>query len=175
MHLWLYIFILCYYITCSSCILHLITSTFPHLINYALFNEHLQEKEKLSDLKTLDATQTVTPAYLNQFYKIASNQGSALLNQSVFQTNDENWSPNDLKQFQRTFNLPLEGAIDIGMVTISYYFLAPLNCLYCHFSLLYFSPYAKVVELLNHAIPQAKLVQLVPKVNYLVKMMMYLN
>ena len=63
----------------------------------------------------LDATANyVTIAYLNQYYKIASNKGSVLLNQSVFETNGECYSPNDLTQFQTMFNLPLQPAIDIG-------------------------------------------------------------
>ncbi len=56
----------------------------------------------------------VTVAFLNSFYGITSNTGSASLSQSVFETANEYYSQNDLTSFQSTYGLPAQTAIDIG-------------------------------------------------------------
>ena len=55
-----------------------------------------------------------TVAYLNAYYNIASNIGQASLNQSVFETASEYYSQNDLTQFQNTYGLTKQTAVDIG-------------------------------------------------------------
>eukprot|EP01031_Cornospumella_fuschlensis_P032428 gene32428-39213_t len=56
----------------------------------------------------------VDPAFLNSYYQIESNIGSAQLNQSVFETGDEYFSPSDLTQFQNKYGLTEQSAISIG-------------------------------------------------------------
>lgn len=53
---------------------------------------------------------TVTVAFLNKFYQITSNTGSAEMQQSVFETAGESFSPRDLTDFQNTYNLPKQAA-----------------------------------------------------------------
>jgi tripeptidyl-peptidase-1 len=52
----------------------------------------------------------VTVQFLNEYYHISNNTGSALLQQAVFETGEEHYSPNDLTQFQNTFGLPVQDA-----------------------------------------------------------------
>ena len=52
----------------------------------------------------------VTPAFLNSLYRIGSNNGTPAQSQSVFETNEQHFSPNDLTTFQQTYDLPLESA-----------------------------------------------------------------
>lgn len=62
----------------------------------------------------------VSVSFLNRIYGISSNVGSSQLSQGVFETNNENYSPNDLTYFQRYFNLPYETVIDrYGLATTS--------------------------------------------------------
>ena len=52
----------------------------------------------------------VTISFLNEFYQIASNTGNKTQIQSVFETAEEHYSPNDLTQFQSIYNLPQQTA-----------------------------------------------------------------
>jgi tripeptidyl-peptidase-1 len=54
----------------------------------------------------------VNIAFLNEHYQIPSNTGSSEFSQSVFQTNDERFSPSDLAAFQDLNGLPDQGAED---------------------------------------------------------------
>lgn len=47
----------------------------------------------------------VTPARLNAYYKIDSNVGSNLASQSMYESDDQNYSPADLLQFQDVFGV----------------------------------------------------------------------
>jgi hypothetical protein len=47
-------------------------------------------------------------------YSIPSNLGSGSLTQSVFETSDAYFSPNDLTTFQQTFGLKVQAAEVIG-------------------------------------------------------------
>eukprot|EP01031_Cornospumella_fuschlensis_P045754 gene45754-56003_t len=51
----------------------------------------------------------VTVSFLNDQYEITTNMGDSSLNQSVFQTNNEYFSPTDLTEFQETFDLTIQG------------------------------------------------------------------
>ena len=54
---------------------------------------------------------TVTVPFLNQIYNINSNLGSNKLNQSVFETGIEYFSPNDLSTFQQLYKLTNQAAV----------------------------------------------------------------
>ena len=54
----------------------------------------------------------VTVPFLNAFYKIQTNKGSSNQSQGVFETNNQKYSPNDVKQFQQTYGLSIQAAID---------------------------------------------------------------
>jgi hypothetical protein len=54
----------------------------------------------------------VTVSFLNSLYHIASNAGDATHKQSVFETNDQRFSPNDLDLFQTYYGLPNQAALD---------------------------------------------------------------
>ena len=47
----------------------------------------------------------VTPARLNAYYKIDSNNGSHLASQSMYESDDQNYSPADLLEFQNVFGV----------------------------------------------------------------------
>jgi len=53
----------------------------------------------------VDTDGTVTPQFINQFYNIKSNKGSAKATQSVFE-DTQDFSSTDLSTFQSTYNLP---------------------------------------------------------------------
>ena len=62
--------------------------------------------------KDLQATNgKVTVSFLNDFYEITTNSGSSSLQQSVFETAEESYSPTDLTLFQQTYNLPVQSAL----------------------------------------------------------------
>jgi hypothetical protein len=61
----------------------------------------------------------VTVSWINSYYKVNSNLASASLNQSVFETSDESFSQNDLKDFQTNYKLTVQTAQDIGGHEIS--------------------------------------------------------
>mmetsp|Transcript_15148 Transcript_15148/g.33417 ORF Transcript_15148/g.33417 Transcript_15148/m.33417 type:complete len:776 (-) Transcript_15148:189-2516(-) len=52
---------------------------------------------------------TVTVSFLNAYYEI-SGKGDAALDQSVFETAEESFSPTDLAQFQRTYGVDVQAA-----------------------------------------------------------------
>jgi tripeptidyl-peptidase-1 len=56
----------------------------------------------------------VTISWLNSFYKVGSNLGSPFLNQSIFETDDESFSQNDLRDFQDEYGLTVQEARVIG-------------------------------------------------------------
>jgi subtilase family serine protease len=53
----------------------------------------------------------VTVSFLNKFLQIESNAGSSLQQQSVFETSEEYYSPNDLAAFQDYYDLPDQAAL----------------------------------------------------------------
>jgi hypothetical protein len=55
-----------------------------------------------------------TVSYLKSYYEIGDIIGSASLNQSVFETSNEYFSPSDLQQFQTKNGLTVQSAISIG-------------------------------------------------------------
>ena len=57
---------------------------------------------------------TVTVSFLNSYYEIPSNIGSASLSQSVFETSTEYFSTQDLTSFQQTYGLTVQSAQQIG-------------------------------------------------------------
>jgi subtilase family serine protease len=66
-----------------------------------------------AEAKAAEASTTVTTvAYLDEFYDIASNIGSADIGQSVFETSNEYYSQSDLTQFQDTYSLTKQSALD---------------------------------------------------------------
>jgi hypothetical protein len=67
------------------------------------FKSALRVNSKSKDEMHLEGSYdgTVTVAFLNQLYKINSNYGSASVSQSVFETNEMSFSPNDLLLFQQ--------------------------------------------------------------------------
>ena len=54
----------------------------------------------------------MTVSFLNSLYQISSNVGNSHLQQAVFETSNEYYSPSDLLQFQNTFGLPRQAAFD---------------------------------------------------------------
>lgn len=61
---------------------------------------------------SLQSSGRVTVAFLDSYYRISSNLANPILNQSVFETNDEYMSSNDLTQFQETYELTVQAAED---------------------------------------------------------------
>lgn len=61
---------------------------------------------------TVPETNSVTVPFLNRLYKIPSNIGNPSITQSVIETSHEYFSPQDLRLFQSTFNLSIQGALD---------------------------------------------------------------
>ena len=63
--------------------------------------------------KQLLSSTRVTPAFLNSFYKITPFTGkvSPKVQQAVFETNGESFSPGDLTRFQDKFGLPRQAAL----------------------------------------------------------------
>ena len=61
-----------------------------------------------------NALTPVTVSFLNSLYRVPSNQGSGALSQSVFATNNEYFSPEDLSTFQTTYNLPVQAAVAVN-------------------------------------------------------------
>ena len=53
----------------------------------------------------------VTVGFLNDFYQISTNAGDPTMSQSVFETNEESYSPSDLNLFQTTYELPIQPAL----------------------------------------------------------------
>jgi len=63
-------------------------------------------------VKEVQANGKVTVQFLNDFYRITTNTGSATQSQAVFQTNEESFSPTDLSLFQSTYGLPQQSPED---------------------------------------------------------------
>jgi hypothetical protein len=61
----------------------------------------------------------VTVQFLNSYYGIPSNIGSASISQSVFETTGEFFSTNDLSQFQDTYCLTVQPANEVGNHSLS--------------------------------------------------------
>jgi tripeptidyl-peptidase-1 len=58
---------------------------------------------------------TITPASLNEYYHIPSNTGNNLASQSLYESLEQYYSPNDLSQFESSYGVPQqEIAYDIG-------------------------------------------------------------
>eukprot|EP01038_Epipyxis_sp_PR26KG_P010227 gene10227-13759_t len=73
-----------------------------------------KHEEILNEEKLTASATYVTPTFLNNLYAITTNTGSKLLNQSVFETSSEYFSPNDLTTFQKQFSVTVQAAISIG-------------------------------------------------------------
>jgi len=56
----------------------------------------------------------VTVSFLNSLYRVPSNQGSGALSQSVFATNNEYFSPEDLNTFQTTYKQHVQAAVAVN-------------------------------------------------------------
>lgn len=61
--------------------------------------------------ESISATGYVDPVFLQYNYNIPIANGSSLVNQSVFETDSQYFSPGDLLQFQKIFDLPQQAAI----------------------------------------------------------------
>ena len=61
--------------------------------------------------QSISATGYVDPIFLQYNYNIPTANGSSLINQSVFETDSQYFSPDDLLQFQKIFGLPQQAAI----------------------------------------------------------------
>lgn len=70
-------------------------------------------------MKQVQANGKVTVQFLNDFYRITTNTGSSNQSQAVFQTNSESFSPSDLSQFQSTYGLPQQAAVDPSTMATS--------------------------------------------------------
>ena len=79
-------------------------------------NLSVKEKRKISKRSKIQSTvpeaNSVTVPFLNSLYNIPSNIGSSAIKQSVIETSQEYFSPQDLTLFQSTFNLTTQGALD---------------------------------------------------------------
>jgi hypothetical protein len=69
---------------------------------------HSTTPTKVSNAEIGRVNGYVTPALLNSYYSISSNQGSSSVSQTVFATLGQTFSPTDLTCFQNTFGLPLK-------------------------------------------------------------------
>lgn len=86
------------------------SNSFVHLVNH--FTSKTRSPK--SPMHTQSAPTEVTVPYLNAFYEVASNQGNTLQNQSVFETDNQYFSTEDLASFQSTFGLDKQLPIDIA-------------------------------------------------------------
>ena len=85
--------------------------------NINFFPCYLFQISSYLNLKILHTDQSfnfygVTVPFLNSFYKIQTNKGSSNHSQGVFETSGEKYSPNDVKQFQKTYGLTIQAPID---------------------------------------------------------------
>lgn len=77
------------------------------------FTSHLRLRS--AGASTAADANAVTIAFLNSYYNITSNNGSAMQNQSVFSSYDSQYfSPSDLTVFQQTYGTKVQSAISIG-------------------------------------------------------------
>jgi tripeptidyl-peptidase-1 len=86
------------------------TSDITRVYQQTLKTNHDKSSNKFTTLTSVDTT----VAQLNSIYNIPSNLGSALLNQSVFETSDEHFSADDLDIFQSHYGLTRQPAVSIG-------------------------------------------------------------
>ncbi len=97
--------------------------------NLRRVKESLAEAEKITaatdkgngagEKDGVGSNNVVTVAFLNAYYGITSNTGSATLSQAVFETGGQSYSQSDLSLFQNYYGLPAQTAIDIGGFEIS--------------------------------------------------------
>jgi tripeptidyl-peptidase I len=83
---------------------HSSSRTTPSVVN---------QKEK-SRFHTTGDWQAVSPRKIKEFYNVSNYQGSEQSTQAVYETNDQNFSPKDLKEFQSNFNLIQQTATAIN-------------------------------------------------------------
>jgi len=76
--------------------------------------ETSSNSSSVSPVSAANSLLPVTVSFLNSLYKVPSNQGSGALSQSVFATNTEYFSPEDLNLFQTTYNQHVQAAIAIN-------------------------------------------------------------
>ena len=70
---------------------------------------------EVEPLTTTELLHYVTPALLNRYYNIPSNDGAGRGSQAVYETIGQAFSPSDLALFQRQFGLPNQAvAHDVG-------------------------------------------------------------
>jgi len=82
----------------------------PRLAPSKVIKKH--EGKKVGDTA---ASGTITPALLNSYYNVASNVGSTLASQAVFESLGQYYSPSDLALFQTNYNLPQDPVdYDVG-------------------------------------------------------------
>jgi hypothetical protein len=62
--------------------------------------------------QTQSSSGAVTVSFLNKLYGISSNIGSSAIKQSVFETNYEEYSTNDLTKFQKKYGLTVQSAVE---------------------------------------------------------------
>ncbi|KAJ1435895.1 peptidase S8/S53 domain-containing protein [Ochromonadaceae sp. CCMP2298] len=77
-------------------------------------SKHLRSDLRIRSLGNrfeLTTTGVTTPEFITAYYEIPSNTGSATMQQSIFETNNESFSASDLSQFQSTYNLPQQAAL----------------------------------------------------------------
>lgn len=80
-------------------------------INNSFRDDVIFESPSKSKLETsLDSSSAVTVSKLNSFYHIPSNLGSSKIQQSVFETSMESFSPKDLSLFQSMYGLTAQEA-----------------------------------------------------------------
>lgn len=61
--------------------------------------------------KQVQSGGSVTVAFLNSYYQISNNTGSAAQQQAVFETASQYYSPTDLTRFQEIYELPIQDAL----------------------------------------------------------------
>lgn len=81
-----------------------------------------KNNNKNKDTKRARRTTSMTPhdtdiSSLRALYNIPNIQGSTNLTQSLFETNEEYYSPNDLETFQKHYSVTVQPAIPIGGYT----------------------------------------------------------
>ena len=75
-------------------------------------NSNIPFKSYLRGMLQTQSSTVVTVSFLNKLYNIVSNIGSNVIKQSVFETNGEEYSTNDLTTFQKTYGLKVQNAVN---------------------------------------------------------------
>lgn len=73
------------------------------------FNGDTHNADNANPQANSGTSTAVTVTALNSYYHIPSNTGNPAISQSVFETSNQYFSPNDLQQFQSQYNLPQQG------------------------------------------------------------------